>query len=223
MKTFNELRNLSWTELRRKLEGEFKLEEIIERSKNHTLYSINVLEANRKKVPANSGRSERELEQKLFGNGKLCNDNEKILIYQYPTQRGGKSNIDLLGFNESEGQLIIVELKQAGNPDQLPKVILQCMDYWCFVWNRISDFKTMIKEDKGFEVNEKKEPEIFIVAPSKYFTSRRNINNNEFNIAQKLVETLGKQKIVIKVIYVKIENSTIKLEYNSKYFNGINE
>ena len=217
MKTFNELRNLSWTDLKKELGNNLNFKKLINQSRNFLLYSFESLKGNRKEVSKNTNQTERLLEQRLCKEQKMfLNKNEPILICQYPTQRGGRSNIDLLGYNKEKKNLVIGELKLKKNTDPLPKVIMQCMDYWCFVKERIKDFKKLLNDELDLELNEEKNPEIYIIAPKGYFQTRRK-KNGEFQIAKNTVIGLEQEGIKIKIVY--LNEKCLEMEEDSSYFN----
>jgi hypothetical protein len=129
---------------------------------------------------------EQTLQWLFLSRGYVQFDHERVIERELPVSPAGiprEGWIDVLAFDHSAKQPILVELKQGGANDSLTGVILEVLAHWAFHMRYLAEFRTQLMEGGVLGAEEMVRPSVVVAAPESYFreTLRRSGDSRRHN------------------------------------------
>ena len=157
----------------------------------------------RRRIPTleelqNREPNEQTLQWMFLLRGYLQFKHEAIIERELPISPAGvdrEGGLDLLTFDLSRGQPILVELKRAKATDSLTGVLLEVLSHWAFHVRYFHQFRQQLAQSEVVNSLNSMMPTVAIVAPESYFieTVRRSSDrrrHHEVQVAAKLINCM---------------------------------
>lgn len=141
---------------------------------------------------------EQALQWLFLHRGYLQYKHERVIERELPVSQAGIARegwVDVLAFDTTVHQPILVELKQRSANDSLTGVLLEVLAHWAFHIRYLAEFRRQLIEGEILAAEDMAEPAVVIAAPESYFgetlrRSRHPRRHNDVRTASALIKCM---------------------------------